>query len=319
MVTIPASDHEATVAVNEALLLGALRQHQLREQSDDAKTVLLIEVNDRKQAQLALLESEQKLQLMADALREANRLLSDRAMLLETLVQERTATLRQTVAELEAFSYSIAHDLRAPLRSMSSFADILLREHARELNVDGHHFLRRIVRSAGLMDQLIRDVLNYGQVLRAPLASELVDVETLFVELMDTYPTFHRANANIAMEVPFPSVLGNAAMLMQVFTHLLENAVKFGRPGEKPRIKVWSESTPTHVTFYVRDNGIGIPAGQKERIFGLFEQLDQRCDGTGIGLAIVKKAVDRMGGKVGVDSELGHGSTFWVELRSSGQ
>jgi signal transduction histidine kinase len=289
-----AGDREKTVAMNEALMLGSLRQHELRAESELANV---------------------QLQAAQNALGEANRLLGDRAVLLETLVQHRTAKLRETVAELEAFSYSIAHDLRAPVRSMAVFAEILLEEHAKQLDFDGLHFLRRIGKSAGLMDQLIRDVLNYGQVLLTNLPLETVDLRGLLAELMESYPLFVRQGVNIVIEGPFPSVLGHAAMLMQVLSHLLSNAVKFAKEGERPQIKVWTELQGERVKVFIRDHGIGIRADQHERIFGMFEQLDRVCDGTGIGLAIVKKALDRMGGRVGVDSTLGQGATFWFELQ----
>jgi signal transduction histidine kinase len=145
-----------TAAINQALILGALRQHELREMAEAAF---------------------ERLEVEAIEANETNALLGDKAVQLEKLVLQRTVTLRETIAELEAFSYSIAHNMRAPLRSMAMFADILLQEHGDRLNSEGKHHLGRIVKSAAFMDQLIRDVLNYGQVLRnnLPLTRSMLD------------------------------------------------------------------------------------------------------------------------------------------------
>ena len=114
---------------------------------------------------------------------------------------------------------------------------------------------------------------------------------------------------------PLPTVLGNEAMLMQVLSNLLGNAVKFARAGIKPQIKIWAETRPPLVRLLVKDEGIGIAPDQHQKIFNIFQQVEKIEDGTGIGLAIVKKSVERMNGNVGVDSTLGHGSTFWIELK----
>jgi signal transduction histidine kinase len=231
------------------------------------------------------------------------------------VVRVRTSELRETVAELESFSYSIAHDLRAPLRSMSGFAEILLAEHSGQLNHGGKLCLNRIVRSAGVMDQLIRDVLNYGQILRANPVLEPIDMALHFQVTREYYPAFSQEGANIQIEGPFPKVLGNAALLTQIVSHLFDNSIKFTQPGKRPAVRVWSESGGRLARFYIKDSGIGIPPDQHQRIFGVFEQLDQVQDGTGIGLAIVKKAVERLGGTVGVVSEPGRGATFWFDLQ----
>jgi signal transduction histidine kinase len=247
--------------------------------------------------------------------RKLRDLLADRSAHLETLVQQRTAKLSETIGELEAFSYSIAHDMRAPLRSLQGYAHILLTDHARQLDEDGRHFLERIANSAARMDKLIRDVLDYSQVVRADFPLERVDVEQLLCGIVDTYPMLARDKADILLAGPFPAVLGNEAMLTQIFSNLLGNAVKFVPTGVKPRLKVWAESRGQTVRLLVQDNGIGIPADQHEKIFGIFQRANRDFDGTGIGLAIVKKAAARIGGNVGLQSEPGRGSTFWVDVR----
>lgn len=252
-----------------------------------------------------------------EKLREANVLLVDKAAHLEALVQQRTAKLRETIGELEAFSYSIAHDLRAPLRSLQGFSELLLTEYGDQVKGDCQHLLHRISKAALRMDQLIRDVLNYSRVMREDFPSGKVDVEQLLRGIVDSYPALGPDKAEIILEGPFPTVLGNEAMLTQVFSNLMGNAVKFIPAETKPRIKIWAEPQGEQVRLFVQDNGIGIPADQHEKIFEMFQQVSKNFEGTGIGLAIVKKAVERMGGKVGLESELGQGSTFWIELQKA--
>lgn len=249
-----------------------------------------------------------------NALRDAHALLTDKATHLESLVQQRTLRLRETIAELEAFSYSIAHDMRAPLRSMQGFSDALLSDYAEKLDAEGASYLRRISKSAGRMDKLIQDVLSYSRVVRGEWPAEPVEVEHLLHGIADTYPTLAPEKADLFLEGEFPPVLGSEAMLMQIFSNLLGNAVKFVPPGTKPQVRVWAEPRDRRVRLFIRDNGIGIAPEEHQKIFGIFHQAGKGYEGTGIGLAIVKKAVERMGGSVGVESSLGQGTTFWVDV-----
>jgi PAS domain S-box-containing protein len=250
-------------------------------------------------------------------LRDANAQLAHRATHLEALVQQRTVKLMETIGELEAFSYSIAHDMRAPLRSLQGYSTILTTDFAPQLESEAQEYLHRIARSASRMDKLIQDVLNYSRVVRADLPLEPVDVEQLLRGILDTYPMFAADKASVSVQRPFSAVLGNEAMLMQIFSNLMGNAVKFVAPGLKPSIKIWAENVAPMVRLYVQDNGIGIAPDQHDKIFQIFQQVERNAEGTGIGLAIVKKAVERMGGKVGLISHLGQGSTFWIELCSA--
>jgi PAS domain S-box-containing protein len=262
---------------------------------------------ERARVERALRESE-------NALRAANAQLADKATHLEAEVQQRTVRLRETIGELESYSYSIAHDMRAPLRSLQGFSQILLADYGDKFEDEARGFLERISAAAGRMDRLIQDVLNYSRMARGEAPREVVDVEELLRGIIETYPMFAPDKAEIVLDGPFPVVCGNEAMLMQIFSNLFGNAVKFVTPGVKPRIRVRAEVFPDRVRFFVEDNGIGIPANQHEKIFGIFQKLSRDFDGTGIGLAIVKKAVERMDGRVGVESEPGRGSTFWIEM-----
>jgi signal transduction histidine kinase len=248
---------------------------------------------------------------------QTNALLADKAGHLESLVQQRTVKLQETVGELESFSYSIAHDLRAPLRSLQGFSNILLTDYSRQLEPNARIFLHRITRAAGRMDQLIRDVLSYSRIVRAELPLEKIELEQLLYGIIDTYPMLAPEKAEVELKGPFPPVLGNEAILTQIFSNLMGNGVKFVRPGTPPRLKLWAEPRGRRVRVFVEDNGIGIAADQHERIFGIFQQVNKSFEGTGIGLAIVNKAVERIGGSVGLRSEPDHGSTFWIDVQAA--
>jgi len=249
-----------------------------------------------------------------ETVRQAKDTLLDHAGKLERVVNERTAALRETVEDLEAFCYSITHDLRAPLRCMQGFATMLKSECGEQLSPAAMDYLRRIMESAGRMDKLITDVLAYSRVLRTELKLAPVDLDALLRGILESYPSFQPPCAEIAVEGTLPKVMGNEAALTQCFSNLLGNAVKFVVPGTTPQVRVWAETDQERVRVFIQDNGIGIPAAMHERIFGIFEQLSRQYEGTGIGLAIVRKAITRMGGTVGLKSEPAKGSTFWIEL-----
>jgi len=230
-------------------------------------------------------------------------------------VAEQTAQLQETVGHLEAFSYSIVHDLRAPLRAMQGFAEMLAEECAAQVGPQGHDYIRRIVTSAHRMDKLIQDVLSYNRVARIDLELGPVKLHALLLGILESYPIFQLPHAEIQVEGILPDVMGNEAALTQCLSNLLGNAVKFVAPGTRPRVRVWTQTGEHHVRLFFQDNGIGIPKDAQEQIFGIFQRQSKNYEGTGIGLAIVRKAVERMGGKVGIESESGRGSTFWIELK----
>jgi PAS domain S-box-containing protein len=271
-----------------------------------------------------------------DALGHAKDQLTDQAAKLERVVVERTASLRETVGELQAFSYSISHDMRAPLRAMQGFAQRLLDDYSGKLDERGVNHLQQIMRSSLRLDHLIQDVLSYSRVLHAKGPMGSVDLDVLMRDIIATYPNGKKAEFHIRGKLP--NVLGNEAFLTQCFSNLLGNASKFVGPGTVPRVEIGAEtpesvkraareepagastlprSDAATVRIWIKDNGIGIAPENHERVFRMFERIHpaSEYEGTGIGLAIVRKAAERMGAQAGFESELGKGSRFWLQLQ----
>ncbi|MGV3774891.1 MAG: sensor histidine kinase [Verrucomicrobiales bacterium] len=236
--------------------------------------------------------------------------------ILEQTVKERTTELREKMAELEAYSYSISHDMRAPLRVLRGYSDILLSEYGNSLDETAKAYLQRINSGADRLDRLIQDVLTYSKASTALAPLEPVDLDHLIKEIVDQYPMFQPPVAMVTIIDPFPAVLGNKALITQTVANLLGNAVKFVPHGNTPAVKIWAEYRDGYVRLWVEDKGIGISAEDQQRIFDIFSRVhsEQDYDGTGIGLSIVKKAMQRMKGRCGVESNLGEGSKFWIEL-----
>jgi two-component system CheB/CheR fusion protein len=235
---------------------------------------------------------------------------------LEQKVAERTAKLRDTIGELEAFSYSISHDLRAPLRAMIGFTNMAIAEAQDQLNPTVKDYLARTITAANRLDQLIQDVLAYTRIVRADIRLAPVDLEALIRDVIQQYGYDTRA-VDIEIQTPLLKVLGHQASLTQCVSNLFSNAIKFVSPGTKPHIKIWTEFRDPYVRLWFEDNGIGIDPADRNRIFGLFERVysPREYEGTGIGLTIARKAVERMGGTMGVESEPGKGSRFWIQLK----
>ena len=251
-----------------------------------------------------------------EALRQARAALQQHAADLERAVAERTADLRATNDQLETFVYSIAHDLRAPLRSMIGYSHLLMEDHAPSLALSAQSMLKRIQASAEFMDRLLLDLLAYGRTARSDLELGPVDpLKAWEAALFQCASQLEQSKASVQIINNFPKVRAHEPTLGQILTNLLSNALKFVKPGSPPRVRFRSQSAPGVVRLWVEDNGIGIPAEHQTRAFRVFERLHgQRYAGTGIGLSIVRKGVERMGGKVGLESSPGEGSRFWIEL-----
>ncbi len=228
------------------------------------------------------------------------------------------ARVRERTAELEAFSYTIAHDLRAPLRAVHRFSDLLLEDYSdRPLDAEGRDYLKRMAEGVARMDQLIEDLLDYSRVARADMHLAPLDVEDILTEIRsDLAGELKEKKATFSVQDSLPPVLGDRVFLKQALVNLVSNALKFVNPGQSPHVRISAEAAGPSVRLLVQDNGIGIDPKYRDRIFKIFERLNASdvYPGTGVGLAIVKKAVERMKGHIGLKSELGQGSCFWIEL-----
>ncbi|MDB6122496.1 MAG: hypothetical protein JWQ71_1489 [Pedosphaera sp.] len=261
-------------------------------------------------------QKAEALQKSEASLKEAENRLRKYADELEQIVKQRTVKLQETIAELEAYSYSVSHDLRAPLRAMQGYSKVLLDECGQDLKAEAQVYLKRIVVAAERMDRLIQDVLTYSRVARSELVLEPVDLGKLINEIIPQYPVLNFPKTQIVIDGPLPQVTASEASLTQCFSNLLTNAVKFVPEDRNPRVRIWAEQAGSCVKIWIEDNGIGIAPEYQNRIFGMFERIpsENAYEGTGVGLAIVRKAVERMGGQVGVESAVNKGSRFWILL-----
>ena len=296
------------------------------------------------------------------ALREAQQSLREHAGTLETKIAERTAALHETIAQLESFSYTIAHDLRAPIRSLKGYSEILLSDFSGAIPPDAQALVHRLQRASNRLDALTRDLLKFSKITREDVQLTPVDVTELVHDLVLVTPAL-QGNV-IRIEGDLGSVWAQRTLLQQCFSNLFDNALKFSGPGVIPHITLRSElateatrpsSSGSNMPFnpsifhqsqrpsghagptkppssspeetaprrriWIVDNGIGIPPQAHEKIFGIFERVSglETVEGTGIGLAIVARAMQQMGGTCGVESEVGAGSRFWLELASAEQ
>jgi PAS domain S-box-containing protein len=240
---------------------------------------------------------------------------------LEARVAQRTRELEDINAELDAFGYTVSHDLRAPLRAMDGFAKALSADYADKLGARGLDYARRIVDAAERMDGLIQDLLAYSRLSRDELRKEALDLRSVVTEAVRGLEhEAQKRSAVIDVVEPLGQVFADRAALRQIVTNLLSNAIKFAAPGVAPKVRVWSERRQRACRLWVEDNGIGIDPRYHGRIFRVFERLHgvETYPGTGIGLAIVRRGTERMGGRVGVESAVAAGARFWVELPAVG-
>jgi len=238
---------------------------------------------------------------------------------LEHLVAERTAQLVEANANLQTFVYSAAHDLRSPLRAIRSFSGIALQQCGPQLASDGKLYLQRVCQCADQMDRLLNDLLEYSRLSQAEMKLEEIDLGKAVGDALGLLESEIRAkNAEVLVGESMGSVIGHPATVVLIVTNFVSNALKFMPLEVQPRIRILAEKSAGCVQLSVEDNGIGIAEGDLPKMFGAFQRLHgkQAYPGTGLGLAIVRKGAERMGGRVGVESEVGRGSRFWVELQA---
>lgn len=236
---------------------------------------------------------------------------------LEQRVQARTAQLRVANKELETFAYSVSHDLKAPLRAIIGFSEILASRYADDLDDEGLRYFRHIQVAGAKMTQLVDDLLHYQRLGRSGVDMSEIPLSELLRSAIDSRAD-ELAETGGIVEVPgdLPSVYGSSSLVSSVFENLLGNAIKYRRRGVAPRVSVSWARDGEAVTVSVADNGIGIPEEYQGKIFDLFQRLhsDEDYPGTGVGLAMVQKAVSLLGGTIEVNSEVDCGTTFTVRL-----
>ncbi len=251
------------------------------------------------------------------ALRHSNDALTKLNQDLEQRVQNRTDALKESNEQMQVFTYSVAHDLRAPLRSIKGFSEAVLEDYGPRLEGDALTYLDRVIKSVDHMDMIIQDLLSYSTLSRDELTLTTVNLR----QVIDNALNFQTADiqstrAEITIHEPILPVTGHAATIENMVTNLISNAIKYVSPGTAPRINIRTECAGKAVRLWVEDHGIGIAPEYHEKIFGVFSRLHTAAvySGTGIGLAIVRKGAERLNGRCGVDSAPGKGSRFWIEL-----
>jgi PAS domain S-box-containing protein len=256
---------------------------------------------------------------MEQAVRLAQTKLADRADQLEKAVTERTKELTATNSQLEAFVYSIAHDLRAPVRALQAFSELLVEEAGSALSETAQNYAKRINRSSQFMDALLSDLLAFSRIAQQNIELAPVNLDSVVQSaLARLQPDIRERNARVEIGGPWPLVLGHESMVAQVLFNLAANALKFIAPERPPVVRLRTEDRGEFIRVWVEDNGIGISMEHRDQIFRLFTRLNgEQYPGTGLGLAIVQKGVERMNGVVGVESVPGQGSRFWFELRKA--
>jgi signal transduction histidine kinase len=245
-----------------------------------------------------------------EQLRSANRKLNELNRDLEERVREKTSQLERSTRELESFAYTVSHDLRAPLRAIAGYSDILNESAAAKLSPEEQSFLEKITSVTRYMDRMIGDVLDYSSI-GATVACERVDVAAVVRDVIQSDPGF---GGRIEVVNSLHCMIAHEPSLRQAIFNLLGNAIKFVPPGIEPRVRIGSDSRGEEVRLWIEDNGIGIPTEKQQKLFRIFERLHPQYEGSGIGLAIVARAVERMHGKLGVESDPGKGSRFWLQL-----
>ncbi len=260
----------------------------------------------------------------SDSLRALSRLAVTQIELHRSLAKGSGDTHRRLRAEqeYETICSSVAHNLPAPLRAIQGLSQILLADCSDRLPAEGRDYLARIAEAARRMSDQIQALLEYTRVCRAVPRFGPVDLGPVVAEAhAGLRAEFRARDAGMIVDGPLPRVSGDRDMLDLIVRNLLSNAVKFTAPGAPPRVRVRAEEIGSSVRLWVEDNGIGIAPEHQIRLFRVFERLhgtEKDYPGLGVGLAIVRRGAERLGGRVGVDSAPGRGSRFWVDLMKAG-
>ena len=235
---------------------------------------------------------------------------------LEREVRERTVALESANQELEAFSYSVSHDLRAPLRHITGFAQILHQSLGTSISEEDRHVLERILSSADRMSRLIADLLAFSRTSRAELNRGKVNLQELVESVVAELQPETAGRKIIWKQGALPEVMADSSLLRQVVSNLLMNAVKYSRPRDPAEIEIDCLPDADETVVFVRDNGVGFDMSFADRLFGVFQRLhsDQEFEGTGVGLANVRRIIARHGGRTWAESKIDEGATFYFSL-----
>jgi light-regulated signal transduction histidine kinase (bacteriophytochrome) len=235
---------------------------------------------------------------------------------LQRQLQQQADELQKANQELEAFTHSVSHDLRAPLRAIGGFANILLKDFAPQLPDEARRVVSIIVSSAAQMSHMIDGLLDLSRIGRQSLSIETLDITPLITEtLNELCRDDHRRQVEVKLR-DLPRCLGDAAMLKQVFTHLLSNAFKFRAQTKNPIIEIGAHAGNPEHTYFIRDNGIGFDMQYAQRLFGVFGRLHPEGDfeGHGLGLALAQRIIHRHGGRIWAEAQVNKGATFFFTL-----
>lgn len=265
---------------------------------------------------LSILASASASALSAGRLLNELRVMNDE---LERRVRERTVELEQANADLESFSYSVSHDLRAPLRAVHGFCQIYLTEFADSIPAEGREYLDHVMAGAERMTRLIEDLLTLARFSRQPLLDQAIAVEALVRRIMEGLV---KDTGGRLLEIRMEGLRdcrGDASLLEQVFVNLLSNAVKFTSGRNPGVVEIGCREEEAHLLYWVRDNGAGFNMKYADKLFGVFQRLHSTTEfeGTGVGLSIVRRIVERHGGRVWAESKVDHGATFFVTIPRS--
>jgi len=236
---------------------------------------------------------------------------------LEQRVLERTAELQQANREMEEFTYSISHDLRAPLRSIMGFSEIIASRYKDSLNKEALQYFEFILEAGKNMENLINDLLRFSRLTKNRITINKIRLrEIIDSVLLDLQVDIQKSKASIIVPDDLPAIYGDKSLLTQVFSNLLANSITYTRKGIDPVVRITAQEDDKSVIIRIQDNGIGIPAEYHEKIFDIFQRLHAQDEypGTGIGLAIVKKAVNALGGSITLESEVGAGTIFIISF-----
>jgi PAS domain S-box-containing protein len=235
---------------------------------------------------------------------------------LEKKVKDRTRELEEANKELEAFTYSVSHDLLSPLRNIDSFIDILIEDYRNKLNDDGQYTLSVIKRNSTLMSRLIEDLLNFARFAKAPLRKQMVNMNSTVNEVIDELRFMtNKLAAKIDLQDMHPAYC-DPQLIKQVWVNLISNAIKYSKTKEKPEIEIGSMEAKGQIVYFIKDNGIGFDMRDADKLFGVFQRLHRTSDfeGTGVGLAIVHRIITKHGGNIWAESKPNEGTAFYFTL-----